>query len=71
MATSQKEVQKGSGPCETQPDEDPIHRLPRAITGNVLSRYQMRLSAFLLTWFSMDLIMFVHWVVEMISSACA
>jgi len=54
-----------------QPDEDPIHRLPRAITGNVLSHYQMWLgAAFLLTWFSMDLIMFVHWVVEMFSGAC-
>jgi len=55
-----------------QPDEDPIHTLPRVITGSVLSHYPLWLgAAFLLTWFSMDLIMFVHWRPGNASGACA
>jgi hypothetical protein len=45
------------------PGEDPIHIPARAIAGKVLSKGQMWAGAiFLLIWFSMDAIMFVHWL---------
>ena len=65
--------EKGLARVKPQPDEDPIHTLPRARSpATCFPHYQMWFgAAFLLTWYSMDLIMFVHWVAEMFSGACA
>ena len=52
-------------------DEDPVRIPARAITGNSLTKKQMWAGAlFLLTWFLMDLVMFVDWLIKHLRPPC-
>jgi len=49
----------------TDQSEDPLHAVPRTLTGNGLTKAELWAGGiFIFTWFSMDLIMFIDWVIK-------
>ena len=45
--------------------EDPLRAVPRTLTGNGLTKAELWAGGiFIFTWFSMDLIIFIDWVIK-------